>query len=269
MTSHDAIFRITGTVLSGGTVQFLRSLLFVSCVFMVVRPVGGQVAPAPPPVTFRVSGLVADGGRNAIDKADVTLVSEKGVTLAGATSGPDGQFSLGEFSAGNATVRVRRLGYEQFEMKITIGQGDKPTFVETLLRELPQKLEEVLVKSDEEGRLREFYQHKKQRNNFGRFFDRADIRIRNPSLASELLRTVPGMQVQTSEFGGNSVRVRGCKPLVWVDGQRIPGAELDDVARPADIAGLEVYPSNAGIPAEYMDRNNGVCGIIVVWTKSQ
>jgi hypothetical protein len=50
---------------------------------------------------------------------------------------------------------------------------------------------------------------------------------------------------------------------------RAPGAELDDVARPSDVAGMEIYPSNAGLPPEYQDRNNRMCGAIIVWTKNQ
>jgi hypothetical protein len=57
--------------------------------------------------------------------------------------------------------------------------------------------------------------------------------------------------------------------MVWVDGMRAPGAELDDVARPGDIAGMEVYASNAGLPAEYQERNNRMCGAIMIWTKNQ
>jgi len=36
-----------------------------------------------------------------------------------------------------------------------------------------------------------------------------------------------------------------------------------------DVAAMEVYPSNAGLPAEYQDRNNRMCGAIIVWTKNQ
>lgn len=245
----------------------LPTLLVSVLTLTLAAAADGQIS-IQPPQTFAVSGKVYDSGGNPLDAAEVTLVRNKVISQPILT-GTDGRFNLGQLARGGATIRVRRLGYEQLEKKISIGAGDTPAFLDLLLQELPQKLEEVLVKADEEGRLREFYEHKKQRSNFGKFFDRVDIRTRNPSFASELLRSVPGMHVQSSGFGGNSVSVRGCKPLVWMDGQRIPGAELDDVTRPADIAGLEVYPSNAGIPAEFMDRNNGVCGIIVVWTKSQ
>jgi hypothetical protein len=227
-----------------------------------------QTVPAAPTPSYRISGVVIDGGGEPVNNAELT-VSTGGVTREVSASGVDGRFTFGEFLAGKAMLQVRRLGYEERKLNITIGAESKPTYVEVQLREVPQKLEEVMVKSDEQGRLRDFAEHKRQPNNFGRYFDRADIRKRNPSFASELFRTIPGVQVQASAFGGNIVRVRGCQPLVWVDGQRAPGAEVDDLIRPSDIAGIEFYPSNAGIPPEYMDRQNAACGIIVVWTKSR
>jgi hypothetical protein len=244
---------------------FLRSTFVGICICAVGMPAGAQITP----VTYHVSGTVSDGGGNPIDKAEVTLSAENRAVLQSVTTMVDGRFSIGNLSAGNGILHVRRLGYQEFDERVTIGADGKSSVVDVQLREVPQKLEEVLVKSDEEGRLREFAEHKNQRSNFGRYFDRGEIRKRNPAFASELFRTIPGAQVQTSPSGGNTVRIRGCRPLVWIDGQRVGNAELDELVRPSEIAGLEIYPSNAGIPPEYMDRNNGACGIIVVWTKSQ
>jgi len=227
-----------------------------------------QVAQSPPAASYQVTGIVKDAGGDPVNNVEITLLTG-GVPHQVTASGADGRFSLGEFSAGKATLQLRRLGYEELSLNITVGADSKPTYVEVLLKELPQKLEEVMVKSDEQGRLRDFSEHKRAMSNFGHYFDRSDIRKRNPSFASELLRSIPGVQVQASAFGGNTVRVRGCQPLVWVDGQRAAGAELDDVVRPSEIAGIEFYASNAGIPPEYMDRQNAACGIIVVWTKSR
>lgn len=248
--------------------SLIRPLLTCLALCAVAPPAVGQNVAATPPTSYRVSGIVTGSGGDAVVSAEIALLSE-GVARQATVSGADGRFTLGDVPAGKAKLQVRRLGYEQRDVDITVAAETTPTYVAVLLRELPQKMEEVLVKADEQGRLREFSEHKHHPNSFGRYFDRSDIRKRNPAYASELFRTVPGVLVQSSSFGGNIVRIRGCKPLVWMDGQRVPGAELDEVARPSDIAGIEIYSSNAGIPAEYMDRNNRACGIIVVWTKSQ
>jgi hypothetical protein len=247
--------------------SLVRPLLCASFCALAPSAVAQSVASAAT-INYRISGIVTAFGGNPVENAEITLLRD-GAIRQSALSGVDGRFSLGELSAGKATVQVRHLGYEQRNTNITVGAEAKPTYVEILLQEVPQKLEEVMVKSDEHGRLRDFAAHKAHPSNFGRYFDRSDIRKRNPAYASELLRTIPGVQVQASSFGGNTVRIRGCMPLLWVDGARVPGAELDDVTRPSEIAGIEFYSSNAGIPPEYMDRNNGACGIIVVWSKSQ
>lgn len=245
----------------------LRRLFCCASLCALASPAIAQTA-AITPVEYRVSGIIRDVSGNAMENVEVSLLTEGVIRMVVPSKG-DGQFNLGNFSAGKAMLQIRRVGYEQRNVNITIGADQQPTFVEIVLREIPQKLEEVLVKADEQGRLRQFAQHKAHPNNFGRYFDRSDIRKRNPLYASEMFRTVAGVQLQASNTGGNIVRIRGCRPLLWMDGQRVPGAELDEVARPSDIAGMEFYPSNAGIPAEYMDKDNGACGIIVVWSKSQ
>jgi carboxypeptidase family protein/TonB-dependent receptor-like protein len=247
--------------------SLLRPLLCCVALCAQALPAFSQSATTTPD-HYRVSGIVRDGRGNAIENAEVSLLTGGTIRVVIPSKG-DGQFSLGDFTPGKAMLQIRRVGYEQRNVNITVGADQKPTFVEIVLQEVPQKLEEVLVKADEQGRLRQFAAHKAAPNNFGRYFDRSDIRKRNPMYASEMFRTVAGVQIQASSTGGNMVRIRGCQPLLWMDGQRVPGAELDDVARPSDIAGMEFYPSNAGIPAEYMDRENGACGIIVVWSKSQ
>jgi hypothetical protein len=247
---------------------FLRPLFCVVSLIATASPVTAQSIASTEPNASRVFGIVIDGARDPIANAEVTFLSKGEVRLVGTTDA-NGRFTLGNFTPGKAMLQVRRIGYEQRNMNITVESENKPTQVEVLLDEVPQKLEEVMVKADEQGRLRDFSEHKSEKNNFGHYFDRSDIRKRNPTYASELFRTVPGVQVQASDAGGNIVRVRGCRPLLWVDGQRVPGAELDEVVRPSDIAGMEFYSSNAGIPPEFMDRDNGACGIVIVWSKSR
>jgi Outer membrane receptor for ferrienterochelin and colicins len=111
----------------------------------------------------------------------------------------------------------------------------------------------------------EFHRHARS-NPLGYFVDEEQMATLHADYASEALRRVPGVVVRPSGRIGNQVRIRGCAPLVWVDRQRVPGAELDDVAHAGDVAAMEVYRSLSGVPAEFTDRT-AVCGTIIVWLK--
>jgi len=163
-------------------------------------------------------------------------------------------------------LSVRRMGYTARTVTMEVPAAGVAATIEIELEEIPSDIASVIVESSKQH-LGEFYQ-RKANNNFAKFFDRKDIERRNPFYLSEMVSTVSGANV-SSKGAGNRVLLRGCQPMVWVDGMRAPGAELDDVARPGDIAGMEVYPSNAGLPPEYQDRNNRMCGAIMVWTKNQ
>jgi hypothetical protein len=67
---------------------------------------------------------------------------------------------------------------------------------------------------------------------------------------------------------GNTLRIRGCPPLVWIDGVRIPNTQIDEVVTPSDVAAVEIYSSFAGIPAQYFDRS-ATCGTILVWSRAK
>jgi outer membrane receptor for ferrienterochelin and colicin len=141
--------------------------------------------------------------------------------------------------------------------------------LEIVLKPVASELVDVMVAANDQSRLREFYEHKAQRSSFARFLDQQEIRRQGATFTSDLFRTMPGITIKASSSGGNTIRIRGCKPMVWVDGQRIPDAELDEVASPHDIAGIEFYTSMAGTPAQYMDRTNRTCGTVLVWTRNR
>jgi hypothetical protein len=53
-----------------------------------------------------------------------------------------------------------------------------------------------------------------------------------------------------------------------VDGIRAAGAEVDELIPLADIGAVEIYNSLAGMPPQYVDRDNP-CGGILFWTRSR
>ncbi len=249
----------------------VASLALCSLLSPILRLVAAQEAAAASSTrttTYQFTGVVIDAARAPIPEAEVTLI-EVGAVRRQVVTGADGRFALGDYPASLLVLRVRRLGYEQRTVDVQVGVGGQPTFVEIVLTQLPVELEEVLANSSDQGRLREFYIRKQQRHSFARFLEAVEIRRLAPRNSSELFRSVPGITLSASSSGGNTIRIRGCQPTVWVDGQRIPGAELDDVVQPSDIGGIEFYPSSAGIPAQYMDPSNRLCGLILVWTRSQ
>ncbi len=215
--------------------------------------------------TPRITGVVRDAGDNPIADAQLSL-SRPGEAARLFRTGEDGKYSFLGVIPGEVEISVRRLGYRGSSKTVTIAPASGATSLDFQLVEIPSDIASVIVESSKQH-LEEFYQRKAS-NNFAKFFERTDIERRNPFYLSEMVATVSGARI-SSKGAGNRILLRDCQPMVWVDGMRAPGAELDDVARPGDIAGMEVYPSNAGLPPEYQDRNNRMCGAIMVWTKNQ
>jgi hypothetical protein len=214
---------------------------------------------------YQLSGVVTDAVREPLDEVEVTVV-EPATLRRTARTDTRGRFDLGEFPAGAVSFRVRRLGYEQRTVEVQIGVGEVPTSVEIALIPVPEELEDVYVSTSSQGRLRGFYQRREQRGTFGRFLEQDEIRRLGPTHASDLFRSVPGATIRASSIG-SAIRIRGCQPMVRLDGQRVPGAELDELVSPEDIAAIEFYYSSAGIPAQFVERGNRLCGLILVWTR--
>lgn len=246
--------------------------VFALCALAAVAPELSRAqavaqAPATAQRTYQLTGVVTDPAREPVQGAEVVVIAAQGAARS-TTTDARGRFNLGEFTAGTISLRVRRLGYERRAIDVEVGSGGRDTSLEVVLTIIPAELENVLV-SGAPGRLNEFFQRREQRAAFGRFLDREQIRKKGPTNASDLFRNIPGISIKTNPSGGNAIRIRNCQPMVWVDAQRSPGAELDEVISPGDIAAIEFYPSSAGVPAQYLERNNRLCGLILVWTKTQ
>jgi hypothetical protein len=212
-----------------------------------------------------VSGVVKDLG--GVPVGDVEIGVIRGERLQQfVTSAADGTFLLSGLPAGIVPLRIRRLGYAIQFMDVD-SRTPAATSLEIVLKAVASELDEVTIDANDR-RLNAFYERKQQRASFARFLEQSEILRLGARNSSDLFRTMPGVVISTST-GGNIIRVRGCQPMVWVDGQRVPGAELDEVIKPSEIAAIEFYPSNAGVPAQYTERGNRLCGSMLVWTRTQ
>ena len=238
----------------------LVAILFGSSLSAQTTP----VAPAP---AYNLKGSIVDDSRRPLSQVEIVLIRDAAVVHA-VFSGNNGRFTFGAVPAGPVMLHFRRLGYAAQTMELVVGPQGHPAIGEIVLLEAPAQLAEILISAEPaEGRYRGFYERRQQRASFGRFLEQKDIQRLGPANPSDLFRTVPGIAIRSANLNGNTIRIRGCQPMVWVDGQRVPDAELDEVIHPSAIGAIEFYPSAAGIPAQYLERGNRLCGLILVWTR--
>jgi carboxypeptidase family protein/TonB-dependent receptor-like protein len=239
---------------------------FLSAAALVTSTLQGQ-QPRPAEVTEpTVAGVVRDESGVPVSEVEVGIIRGERLQQF-VTTAADGKFLLTGVVRGVVPLRIRRLGYAMQFLDVD-ARIPASAMLEIVLKTVANELEEVTIAASEQGKLREFYEHKQQRASFGRFLDQRDLRRFGSTNPSELFRSVPGVVLSTAS-GGNTIRIRGCQPMVWLDGQRVPGAELDEVIHLSDIAAIEFYPSNAGLPPQYLERGNRLCGSVLVWTRTQ
>lgn len=189
--------------------------------------------------------------------------------------------SLGEFflpfdgaDAGTYRIRAEKIGYRPaISSPLSLGKSDTLDVHVKLARQVVL-LDSIQVTAPETRRratlVRDFYARAEQ-GAFGHFFTREDIAERRPLVTTDLLVTVPGIRTIPRRLGdGASVLVRGtCTPTLWIDGVRATpsfGMVIDDLVRPTDIEGIEIYRSVAEAPPQYQGLNAG-CSAILVWTR--
>jgi hypothetical protein len=244
-------------------------LPIAACVLATVAsdPVGAQHRSSTRAAgNYSLKGIVTDSAGEPIRGAEV-LLSVGGDVAQVVRSRADGRFEFGGLTADPVSVRVRRLGYRTPRSPVRL-RPDTARSLNFVLQVMPADIDGVVVDGstdDSKGRLDEFYEHKRQ-SRLGYFFERAEIERRRPVHVSELLRSLGAVHVAPAGTIGNTVRVRGCRPMVWLNGLRMPDAEVDEVAQPSDVDAVEVYVSMTGMPARLVDLV-GKCGAVVIWTR--
>jgi hypothetical protein len=240
---------------TNGALSLLACLTLAVPSFSAAQP-GGQTK------LVTLEGIVVDDAKAPVPDAQLSL-KPFGQIPRSARSGNDGRFAFDAVPLGDGSITVKRLGYKARTLPISITPANPS--LELAVEEVASDLDPVVVDASG-GRMAEFQNHR-ETSSFGHFFDQKDIQKLSPRFVSDLFRAVPGASVETGSGIGNTVRLRGCRPRIWVNGVRTVNSEIDEIARPSEIDGLEVYPSWAGTPAQYMDRENRACGTIIIWTR--
>ncbi len=216
-----------------------------------------------------VIGVVRDTAGAVVEEADVSIAALRLLTR---TDGV-GAFTLRRVQPGAVTIMIRRLGYSPRTIPIVV----RPGAVESLtvvLEPLPVQLAGVSVMAPELRRrfaIEEFYR-RRARGIGGSFVTREDIEARHASRLSDVLRSVPALRFvrvrggMGIRFVSASTQRRDCVPMLWLDGVRAPGMEIDDFP-PSTIEGIELYPGPSTTPLQFSQSGVTSCGTIVVWSR--
>lgn len=201
----------------------------------------------------------------------MSLLSESDAQVAQAVTDSAGAFVLSAGRAGSYRLRAEHSGYSAAVSPALDLQAGDTVRVEFQLSTRQVVLSPLVVKGEPrrlDAALARFYDRAREKA-FGTFITRDEIEKRHPIRTTDLLRTVPGVQLIPTRFGGRSVvRMRGgCVPAFYLDGMhvRLAGMTIDDLVQPLDLEGIEVYRTPAEVPGEYgLDTG---CGAVLVWTR--
>jgi hypothetical protein len=229
----------------------------------------------------RVVGRVLDRetGR-PVGSATVSVLG----TAHGAVSDGQGYFMLDEVTPGDQVVEIAHLGFETLAEPVSI-LADRTVDIRAELSADPIELEPLMVTTVRSLRLetRGFYERRQwsERIGQGSFIDQKQIERRNVTMVSHMLGELQGIRIRCDARGCSvgSTRVANCPQLsVYIDGVQVirtgeSGSAgvateytIDELVRPSDIAGMEVYPSPSSLPAEFSGPT-GRCGAVVIWTR--
>ena len=213
-----------------------------------------------------VRGVVRDTAGRPLPDADVAIVSLHVITR----TGENGQFSLRKVPVGRHDVAVRHLGYWPVTTQLGVSAGGVDSLL-VAMNEQPAILAGVEVSAaDHQHRvwIEDFYRRRAQ--GIGSFATREEILARNSFRPSDLFRTTPGVRIERGRglrFRSTTDARRDCPPLLWIDGQRASGMDVDDLSL-TDIEGIELYHGASTTPMQFSRGLTGVtCGTVVVWSR--
>lgn len=188
-----------------------------------------------------------------------------------------GYFDLGEISSGTYRIRVEHLGYGPVEEMVTV-PANRTVDLQAELSPDPVALEPIVVSTVRDRRLeiKGCYERKRwgERLGLGHFITREDIERRRPLRITHMIVELPGVELVCNRGNRCGVRMRRrCGgAAVVVDGIEIGSygsfVSIDDVIRPYEIGGVEIYKGPASTPAEFTGLE-GNCGVVVIWSRGR
>jgi hypothetical protein len=215
-----------------------------------------------------LSGRVLEAGTT--DPVPAAEVRVAGTPLV-QTTRADGRFSFLKVPPGDYVLEVSHIGFEKVTDSLRVAYASnvdvavKMTTAAIALQ--PIEVNTRLMHLDRVG----FYE-RKDRGLGGSYISRDQIERMLPTLASDLLRTLPGITLvpRPNNYGFVALGRGGCAFRYIIDGGRTLGDYTIDDLQWDWIEALEVYRGPADVPGEFTSHTSSEranCGVIVVWTR--
>jgi hypothetical protein len=230
-----------------------------------VRPVAGT-----PPARGVIDGVVTDDDLGRIGAADISILNSP---VRFATS-EEGRFRITDVAPGPYVVVVRKLGFQPLAAIVHVAANDTARLTFSLQR-LAVGLDTVrITETARSGKMEEF--ERRRKSGLGYYITTQDIARWHSYDLGNVLRRFPGisikrntdtgvMNVETARWMG---MLSSCPMRTVVDGVPMPtGMGIDMLPPLADIAGVEIHKSLAGVPLQY-SIGGAPCGAVLIWTKS-
>jgi Carboxypeptidase regulatory-like domain len=215
--------------------------------------------------TAQLRGRVLSASGAPIVGARVQL---EGTTRVAQTRS-NGEFLLDSLPAGTQTVSARHLGFAPVEEAVDLVSAT-PGNVTIRMSDFVPVLETVRVTAARERALDAVGFAHRKRSGLGHYLDGDQINA-NSRYFSDVLRTVPGLRIQSAGMGRQMVTSsrspNGCV-MFWIDGtpwQQMEPGDIDDFLKPHELAAVEVYNPTT-TPAEFSGARGSSCTTIVGWT---
>lgn len=237
-------------------------------------------------------GIVVTEGGDPIRDAQVTIVKLQLQTVVG----PVGEFTFTTIPSGKFAVLARAIGFEPTTREFRFS-GRDTILAEFRLRPSGQRLESLVVRGTEPSispNMRAF--EERRAAGLGRFLTSADLRKREHSALSDVLRMTTGLTLirRPLDCGGGFALAtsRGgsfhrqpwmactnrapfptaCYLAIYLDGTRVwaPGSleppNLDDFTV-VSLQAIELYRGPSELPTQYASTNSA-CGAALLWTRT-
>ena len=216
----------------------------------------------------RVTGKVLNKYGQPIVGARVELQNSGAATKTRA----NGEFTLDSLPSGTQTLEIRQLGFAPTEVAVELTQMT-PQSVTVKMTDYVPVLSAMRVEAARERGLSDVGFADRKRAGMGYYLDSDQLKNRQTTQFSDMLRTVPGIRVQPAGDGTNVITssrdpTGGCVTF-YVDGapwQQMTPGDLDTYVRPEEVAALEVY-NGSMTPAQFQQAGMSGCTTIVIWTE--